>query len=211
MQPRLPWIGPKYSQRRILLLGINSRDDGNVLAEIDAINWILPALRGGRRQTGGRSSFHFRAAAAADAVARSQDGRPLDAEPAPEQVADALLAIARVQAVQCSPPGGRRGPTPEMIGNCPPRLLGPQLEVLDPRVVIALGHPAHVGLQRVVPIRWLSTWRENGSCFARGLMTNADHPVAVFALHHPAYRWTRSFQALIDSLQRDPAPAAGLS
>jgi hypothetical protein len=209
MQARLPWIGPQYPQRRILLVGINSRDDGNALAEVDAIDWILPALRGGRRQVGGRSSFHFRAAAAADAVARSQDGRPLDAEPAPQKVADVLMAIARVQAAQCSPLGGRRGPTPEMIGNCPPLLLAPQLEVLDPRVVIALGHPAHVGVQRAVPVRWWSPWDENEECFARGVATIADRHATVFALHHPATSgWVRSFRALIDSLQRDSAPAA---
>jgi hypothetical protein len=209
MEARLPWIGPRYTERRILLIGINSRDAGDALAEIRTIEWVLPALRNGRRQIGGRSSFHFRAAAAADAIIRSQDGRPLELNPAPEHVADALLAAARIQSVQCSPLVGRRGPTPEMIGNCPALLLGPQLELLRTRVVIALGHPAHVGLQRVVPVQWSSPWDHNDACFARGTATIADQQAAVFALHHPASaRWTQSFQALIDSLRREPARTA---
>lgn len=208
MQPRLPWIGPRYPQRRILLVGINSRDDGDSLAEVDAIGWILDGLRAGRRQVGGRSSFHFRAAAAADAVARSQDGRPLDVAPEPRQVADALLGIARVQAVQCAPLGGRRGPTPEMVAKCPPFLLGAQLENLAPLVVIALGHYAHVGVQRAVPVRWSSLWRENDGHFARGVATIAQREAAILALHHPAASsWAGSFRSLIGSLESALAPA----
>jgi hypothetical protein len=208
MSARLPWIGPEYPNGRVVAVGINSRDNGIYSDEIEGTVKIIDCLRAGRRQYGPGSNFHYRVAASVHAVLNGprDDGRM----PAPADSAEALLASARLQAVQCAPERAnpRRTPTDEMVANCPPFLLAGQLGILRPRTVLMFGSAAHrllesLDLQELV---WRERWVDT-RCFSRCSALVGNQSMVFLALDHPAYnaRWDKSWAAMLESLRKLPA------
>jgi len=208
MHYRVPYVGPAYVSRRILLVGMNGRDDGSIAAEFRGMAEIIRTFRSGSRDYGGQ--FHFRAACVVGLLAAAQDGRMFDETPTPEALVGSLLASARIQAVQCAPmtDDDRRSPTPTMWRNCPPLVMAEQVGILEPRLVALLGVETHRRFQQLpgFATEWDSLWRENNDCFARGSALVAGHRVPVFALSHPANvaRWQMGMRALVSSIRSRP-------
>jgi hypothetical protein len=205
MHYRAPFVGPRYRERGICIVGMNSRDDGKLDSEYLAAAAVLELFRSGQRSYGGR--FHYRAGTLASLFAASQDREQLDLAPQPEQIAEHLLSTARVQAVQCAPEGGRRTPTNDMWRLCPPLALERQIHVLQPRVIALLGTRTIAEVQdlQTLKISWTTTWRESGNRFARGIAHAGDSTAEIFGTYHPAYAgWGRSIAALKDSLSETP-------
>ncbi len=209
---RVPFVGPRYQSRRILLVGMNSRDDGMHLEEFKTMAGVLVSLRDGRT-TWGKSAFHYRAAILVSLLSAAQDGQSSELRPAPEDLIESLLASARVQAVQCAPGPleARRGPKPPMWSNCPPLVVSEQIRALNPRVIVLLGTQTLRAIQRFSGLEheWSTRWRDGGNCFARGTIQAGNDHADLFATYHPsAAGWTRSLNALRDSLVQQPLTLA---
>ncbi len=144
MSARIPYVGPEYPSQRIAVVAINSRDSGRADDEIHATAEVVEWLAQGHRDYGARSFFHYRLASVVHTAIRSSAGERVEEMPDPPVAATALAASARLQAVQCSPQSSsRRSPTGAMTRHCPEFLLRGQLEILEPRLLILLGAPAH--------------------------------------------------------------------
>ena len=52
MSARIPWIGPAYPRGRVAVVGMNSRDNGTVTAELETTLAVIDALHSGRMQYG---------------------------------------------------------------------------------------------------------------------------------------------------------------
>ncbi len=90
-----------------------------------------------------------------------------------------------------------------MWSNCPPLVLGDQLEILAPRAVVLLGTATHRSVQALpgLKVSWDPPWKDNERCFARGEIMIGTDSVPVFALSHPAAaRWNRALSTLSSSL-----------
>jgi hypothetical protein len=92
-----------------------------------------------------------------------------------------------------------------MWTNCPPRYLAEELEMLKPRVVLAIGQG------NVWPwVRKLLAVQDSESAagFSRGIGTLGGRPVEAFFVNHPARQhWSASLPSLFESLSQRP-PAA---
>jgi hypothetical protein len=213
MRVRLPWIGPRYPVRRIAVVAINARDSGAPDAEVKATLGVVECLRQNRRGYGpnGRSFFHYRIASAVHAAMQSQDRRPVEKNPPPAQVVEAVLCSARLQAVQCAPCStARRSPTPAMVRNCPGFLLREQRELLAPEVLMLFGQPAHRAIEEPqLDMTWDTTWEQSGRCFSRGQTNLAGLPLTVCAFAHPSTaKWSTSWRRFRESIIANPlAPA----
>ena len=210
MHFRVPYVGPAYPSRRILLIAMNARDDGVVENEFRDVARVAERFRSGNSDWGGQ--FQFKAAVAVSILAAAQDGEvPITLPTKPGMVVDPWLASAKLQAVQCAPGPitSRRSPTAQMWRNCPALLLARQVEILRPRVVALLGVATHRAVQGLpdLGVNWDTSWRENESCFARGTILSGGGQVPLFALNHPsAYRgrWQASVEKLVESLGAEP-------
>jgi hypothetical protein len=205
----VPFVGPGYPRRRIVIVGMNTRDDGGIAEHFIGMRAIMEALRSGRR-TYGRSRFHYRAGCATAILAANQDGVTPIVNPPPQELVDPILASARIMAVQCAPAHGRRSPTSQMWANCPPMVMADQLEILEPRVVALLGQQTHASVQTLerFEVHWDTYWRDNERCFARGSAMIGGRRIPLLALSHPASsRWSRSLEVLTESLAKRPLTA----
>lgn len=99
----------------------------------------------------------------ASAVLDSLEGKVPTERPSPEAAGAALDRIARAQTIKCSPLGDRSAPSGEMISRCPSRYL-PELEVLQPGALVALGERARDAIEGPLQVRWT----EQPAHFKRG-------------------------------------------
>src|SRR5581483_1066425 len=72
MHYRAPYVGPKYLDRRILIVGMNSRDDGRFDSEFHATAEVLKCFRSGEPSYGGL--FHYRVGLLVSLITAGQDG-----------------------------------------------------------------------------------------------------------------------------------------
>lgn len=203
MHYRLPYVGPNYPARRIVVVGMNARDRGLIDDEYKAVREVVKTFERGERKWGGY--FHFRAACAVAALAAAQDGVEPALRPRPEALVDPLLSSARIQSVQCAPgpPSSRRSPTSRMWENCPPFVMADELELIQPRAVVLLGVETHRRFQELTSlrVRWSTSWREGNRCFARGSAQVRERRFPVFALSHPASsRWSEAMATFVENL-----------
>ncbi len=82
MRYRVPYVGPGYFSRRLVLVGMNSRDAGAIADEFATTAKVVQQFGKGSRDWGG--PFHYRAASALAVVAAAQDRRARDDDPAPQ-------------------------------------------------------------------------------------------------------------------------------
>lgn len=207
----LPWVGPNYRPGGTCTVGMNLRYAGGdwefgVEHRIarDSDHGQEVSLRAGRRAHG--SPWATSTMRDVVAVQQSLLGRePVD-ERRPNALADAVLSSARIQAVKCSPVGGRSTPTPEMNERCPPKFLRAELRVLRPRVLLAYGRPVLEALGNLAKIDPLETGRR----FRRARLRFDDMEVTVFFMTHPAHGgWHVAHRELLASLQATPVQGSG--
>lgn len=203
----LPWVGPAYRRGGVCVLGMNLRYGGadwefamEHRIALDPKWGQEQALRAGRRAHG--SYWATRTMRDVAAVIRSSRGETELDTRAPSELADALLCSVRVQAVKCSPIGGRSSPEPAMNRSCPPRYLRREIDVLQPAALLAYGGPAHAALAELGEV----SIEESVDRFCRGVMKHPGGTVAVFLLTHPAHGgWHKAHRALVASLTTRPA------
>ncbi len=201
----LPWVGPMYRAGGVCVLGMNLRFGGedwefamdHRIAR-DANGGQESRLRAGKRAHGS----YWATGTMRDVAALTRSGRgdsPL--EPANrDELGDALLSVARLQAVKCSPVGGRSSPKPEMLSHCPSAFLARELAVLRPGALLAYGRPAEGALRSVGQL----SLRPAVDGFRRGTLIHGAEKQEVFLLTHPAHPgWHRAHGALLASLRAE--------
>jgi len=203
----LPWVGPRYRQGGVVVVGMNLRNGPGGDWEFGLEHRIArdPAwgqevgLRAGRKPHGSNWSKGTMRDVAA--VRRSWTGESaLDTRDGAE-LADALLSSARLQAIKCSPVGGRSSPTGTMVKDCPSRFLTRELDVVRPSVILAYGGPAHAALAATGRVEVRATVRG----FRRAHLVRGDSAITTFLMTHPAHGgWYGAHAALIESLKCDP-------
>lgn len=204
----LPWVGPRYRRGGVAVLGMNLRYAG---ADWEfAMEYRIVgdpkfgqevSLRAGKRAHG--SYWATGTMRDVAAVLRSRRRESKVETRAPGELANALLESARVQAVKCSPIGGRSTPEPAMSTNCPQLFLRKELAMLCPSVLLAYGRSVHGALSHLGELRIT----ERAGSFQRGTLDVEGGRVEVFLLTHPAHGgWHAAHRALVESLTSHAAP-----
>ncbi len=202
----LPWVGPMYRPGGVAVLGLNLRYGGEHWEfamehriTLDRNGGQEVSLQAGRRAHG--SNWATGTMKDAAAVYRSATGVSPNGTPDGNELANALRRIARIQAIKCSPVGGRSSPTDNMVGHCPRQFLRKELEVLRPAVVLAYGKATHAALLGLGDNRLETRTR----AFQRGKLCVWDESIIVFLMTHPAHgRWNLAHRELAESLEANP-------
>lgn len=205
-----PWIGPSYDRGGLCVVAVNLRYDGGdwdiaVEHRIATGRWGQGEMLRAGSHKAHRSPFAWRSLSGATAIYRSAEGaRSLDPDDGAE-LADMLLRTARLQSVKCSPNDHRRSQRSRgMRTQCPPRYLRSEIEILEPRVLLAYGKEASSAIGLSGEVRY----HEEERGFSRGTFSLGAYNAEVFALAHPAAHgttWQDAHHALLGSLARRPA------
>jgi hypothetical protein len=202
----MPWVGDHYGEGGICIIGMNLRYGGGdrpIGCEFRVARHQEQALREGKDPHGSR--WARATLSGAVAVMRARAGKPVTDTADGDELADALRHTARLQAVKCSPRGGRSSPTAAMQRNCPPRYMSAELNVLRPGVLLVYGRAAEQAVCRLGEL----DERESAPRFRRGKLHLGDRDSDVFFLAHPAHGgWYPAQRALIESLASAPPAAA---
>lgn len=210
----LPWVGPSYQRGGICVVGTNiRRKDARPQWEyafehriaLDPKWGQVPELRRGRNPHKSRWARHSMRDVVA--VQRSMRGESELKHRDHDELAEAMLSSARVQAVKCSPLGGLGTPTPTMSEQCPRRYLQRELDILRPSVLLVYGTLARWGVARLGKV----AIEEQEHRFRRGTIQLAGFRSEVFFLTHPAHGgWHPAHRALVASLEKRPIVAHGV-
>jgi len=206
----LPWVGEDYRRGGVCVLAMNfnigPHDPTNLMIGFDIVlRQYLPALRAGRRAIGGSrvlSGIARTAAALLDVL----DGKPvIDREAV--QLADTYARIAQLQAVKCIPIKERSVPSPTMWRECSQLLLGEELDVLKPSMLVALGTES----QRVVE-RLEGYDPFTGPDPSIGTLRRGDYALTAYGVAHPAFHGAyESETQLLEELRRANPPETGVT
>jgi hypothetical protein len=185
--PRLPWIGPDYLPGGVVIVGMNAPTHAGLFDETFVTEAAFRELEAGRQRffgsrARGPSWFHYRAAVAAGLLIDWAAGRvPTVREPV--TAVEAVMASARIQAVQCAPANGpRRTPTSAMLKHCPTHLAWPTLEILAPRRVALFGTATRRAFEKSHQVEWIVS----EPLLRRGTTLLGKQLVDVFSLRHPS-------------------------
>lgn len=204
----VPWIGSRYTETRICVVGINLNGWGGLDAHWYICRGYADDLRAGRRGKAGKPFAHG-AACYVHAVLTHLEGSPPAREiPPPPRVADAWDGCAFVEAIKCSPDRSSATPLDPMWANCPRLLLLDELEILQPRVILALGRgPLRDHLRPLLRKDRLLEWGTHPGHIERDRLQLSTTSSECFSLNHPSFpAWKKSYRQLIESLDTEPLP-----
>ena len=206
----LPWVGTDYEQHRVLVVADNVRGGGGLGDELGIVDEVQREMEQGRDRVPDHSNSTFGPGCAvyADAVLRWLESRVAPTEPKDprELAAERVYArFARLQTVKCSPFNTLvNKPTDTMGHNCPKTYLFSDLELLRPRVIVAMGHAA-IGRLRMATGLEVPDFGQSRRCeapWARELL--------VAATYHPARGLYRpGFDLLVEALRGEDASFSG--
>jgi hypothetical protein len=186
----------------VAILAINFVAYGGLWANWEIKTRELDGLNAGAKKVH-RSDFAYAIASYASAVVASLDDQSLEERglPTPQDGARALASCSFLQAVKCAPLHERSIPFEEMTLNCPREYLLEELRLLRPSTLIVLGDWPLQSLRTLSRSRAWEHTRE----LDRGRIELGGDSIEVLGCYHPGYRgWRRSFNALVQSLQRAP-------
>lgn len=184
---RLPWVGPRYEDTRVVVVGLNAQTHGGLWDEAHCVIRAGQQLRLGRQRffgADGRTTswFHYRSAVVAALLTDLVAARD-PVVPSPAASTEALQCTARIQAVQCVPgTNARRTPTRTMLRSCPDRVLWPMIDCLGPRVIAVLGTEPRQALERHFGTRL----EPLSGLLHTGEISLATGTARVVALRHPS-------------------------
>lgn len=188
----LPWVGARYKRGGLVILGINPNvapDDSTDLLVEHGISWKhITSFRDGKRGENG-SRFGYASVRSAAALLDALYKRPVrdrspDKEPDRSELIQTMLETARLQAIKCIPIVEDSAPYDAMWSRCPEYLLGDELDVLRPAILLVLGDGPREAISRL----GFDKFEIEGSgtaCFRHGLLRRSDWQADVYALHHP--------------------------
>lgn len=187
----LPWIGPDYLPGGVVVIAINLHNASRVLTEYEIVCSSassqetlsqISSFEAGRKKAHG-SLFAYGSVRSAAMLLDVLDGIAITDRADPTELVTPLNRIARLQSVKCAPDDDRRGtPTTAMVRNCPPLLLGDELSILKPRIILTVGRSATQAVRNVPGYETIPS---------RGVVKTATIPIAdeictVYSVAHPA-------------------------
>lgn len=212
---QMPFIGPRYanSRSRLAVLALNLNGDGGLFS----LHWLIANAQSifmtgckkthfGAEDYSGTLFFHRLAAYSLLAV-RSDwnfsegevwlgESRLVDNF---EALSDILNSIAFLEAIKCSPAGGRSSPTRSMWSQCPRRFLISELRTLAPRTILVLGKETLTAL----PMETGSPVAEAENSLIRLYRSTIEGgEVSLINVVHPAYPRGGSAESLVSDLAR---------
>ncbi len=194
----VPWIGSGYRRSGVCAIAINL----NKYGPLGANWWIVRGHIHDRLGKGSRRNFEFRVGQYLAAIRASQDGRPIEARSfPPSRPVDGRTAPSSRRSSALRSPVSPR--PPRRCGqNCPPRYLLDELEILRPRVVVAIGVRVGEWARRLLAVQELAVDLPG---LRRGQGRLADGEVDVICLNHPSFgNWKPSREALLATLRSEP-------
>lgn len=208
-----PWVGPRYEQLGLLVVGINMNEAGGYGAMVHHVECAQKDLAKGTRRLrfghpargkngyAGTLVFH-RVGAYASYFAARAGLAPLectpDGFPAATHVARSFDLIAMTNQVKCSPKNELSKPTEGMWRECGRMVLARELRVLRPRLVLVLGteNRDHLGANCFDSA--VTSWKPSGKLLTEARATVDGRPVRIVAAPHPHRRGYDVLQALRD-------------
>lgn len=208
-----PWIGERYFEQRIVVLGMNFDAWGGLSANWDVCGWHIEAMKAGHYGKDNRF-FAYGAMSYVAAVHASLAGTLAVgwAPPEPTEAASLWEEVAFLQAVKCAPRTERSNPFTEMFENCPELLLRHELELLDPAVVLILGRGPQPrdAIRPALKVDWAKYPGEHPGHMERDRFELDGRVVDLFSLNHPSAPnrgyWQDCLDQLTESLRRSPLP-----
>jgi hypothetical protein len=195
----LPWIGRRYSDGGVVVLGMNLNDASGLARSFDIVAGDIDELGQGRsRVTYGHdyheyrgSNFPYRSTRTVALVLDWLDGEPATDRERPEELAPLIDSTIRLQTVKCSPRNDASSkPTDKMWQNCPPLLLQDELRIARPKAIVGFGGDVRRSVERMDGYQTLgrrdSAWR--------GLLEIDGEPFVVFFVPHPS-AWGEAWAA----------------
>ncbi len=137
----VPWIGARYFETKIVLLGLNFNDFGGLAGHYWVCEDHIAQMKANRRGKDNRA-FSRNAMLYLRLVLGSLQGqlpRAIGLEEKNEDLAALWEACAFLETIKCSP--GTKGsyPTAAMFGNCPEFVAQRELSILQPKVIMVFG------------------------------------------------------------------------
>jgi Uracil DNA glycosylase superfamily len=207
----LPWIGKEYFDSGVVILGINFDNFGGLAGHYHVCEDHIRQMEAGKRGKDGRP-FARGAMQYLRIVLASLNGDALPTDSVDvrnEELAGLWEHCSYLQRIKCAPGSEKSKPTEAMIWECPPFLALPELEILEPRVVLHLGR---TDLRREWIVQEGGYGDEQGPHMERDMATIGDRAVELISLNHPsghANDVQASLDQLVRSLEDTPAGAAG--
>jgi len=208
-----PWIGERYFDSRVVILGLNFDNFGGLAGHCHVCKSHIEEMEADKRGKDGRP-FARGAMQYLRVVLASLNGDDLptdSASVANEELAGLWEECAFLERVKCAPGAEKSKPTEAMIWNCPPFLAMPELEVLGPRVILHLGR---TDLRREWIVQEGGYGEEQGRHMERDIATVGASTVELISLNHPstshAGNVTASLDQLTASLEAKPLASSDL-
>lgn len=203
----LPWIGNRYFDSRIVILGINFDNFGGLAGHYWICEDHIRQMEAGQRGKDGRP-FARGAMQYLRIALASLHGDDLPKDPADvtnQQLAHLWEDCAYLQRIKCAPGVDKSRPTKAMVWKCPSFLAMRELEILKPQVVLHLGR---TDLRREWIVQEGGYGKEQGPHMERDTATIGDHAVELISLNHPSTNHAGTIRAsldqLISSLEENP-------
>jgi len=143
-----PYIGSKYHQERIMVIGINMNDYGGSDAATYLANKAQKEIQAGKIMTfanksGYRGSLLWhRLLSYAAILLQTKGAIPINSDkkhPTKEDLSNAFPYIAFTNSIKCSPKKNNSTPSKGMRENCPDYILKKEIGILRPKTIIILG------------------------------------------------------------------------
>lgn len=199
----IPWVGSRYDETGICVLGINQNKYGGLGAHW----WIRRGDMEERLSEGRGGRFYYGASCYIAAVEASIRGSRVPREiPPPCDVADAWLSSSFLEAIKCAPAQGKSQPTDGMWKNCAVEYLPAELALLAPRVLIVIGRSHAYGQLGDILIEA----SDSRPRFERWHGRVGEHDFDVLCCGHTSWpqHWRNTWPELVDSLEERPLGAS---
>ena len=199
----LPWVGKRYFETRIVILGINLDNVGGLAANYWVCEDHIRSMGQGKR---GKANLPFSRNAMLSlrlVLARRQGNElPADEATAPnESLADLWEQCAFLEAIKCSPDTDRSYPTEAMFANCPEFLVKEELEILEPSVILLFGRTHLRDVVRLWAVPEDGYGFEEGKHLERNRALIRGRPATLFSLNHPSSQNSKYVTASLGQLR----------
>ncbi len=191
-----PYIGKKYDQEKIMVVGINMNDFGNTQNRNDAVGYLaekaLEEIRNGKKKTfintekGYRGSLLWHRLLSFSAILLQTKGVLSSNQnakyPTKENLSEAYDYISVTNSIKCSPNKQNSEPSKGMWRNCPDFILKKEISILKPKFLLVLGDENYSFVKKVFSLNNIS--REGEVRLSK--FNNDGETVIVIAIAHPA-------------------------
>lgn len=142
-----PWVGKKYNELKLLVIGVNMNEYGSYDGAINLINWTKEEIGRGKIKMfvsetySGTFLFHRMGSYITAFVENNKLLKPTwkTHYPNSDDIIASLDYISYTNHIKCSPVGEKSKPTSQMWENCGKFILRKEVEVLEPNKILVLG------------------------------------------------------------------------